>query len=372
MVGTGTAERDARRNNDGSFYHDPGAEFRNGRSWKNASRNPVERAAFAPDADLNLGNQREFPGLRMKQRLAFHGDAYKLKNPAWLCHQPTPPSFLQRALFDVMSRRWVQFEDGSPRIKLAKHPHTGEWALYQCVHRSLDLWHCFWRARHEATEGEIHRDFTSDKFRIGLAKAWGASYEPGRDHFEMLAGVNIRQHGSDAVAQRYEQPHLDVCATADAKMADIDACYLDDIWLSEVKRANQEAGSGQGCMTWFMFDKELQFAWDKIPRVVMEDVIDEQTGRIKYRRKRSRTLAEYRTEVLEKLADALLAQEARTAEKGLTKARTPDQLASRRAFVAQALIELEQEKALVITETKAILNKERLASYLQQKKQRTL
>ena len=320
-------------------------EFGEGLSQNYNFRHPdrkVKRFQGAP-TDLNLGSNRDHPGVRKRERMAHHGSAYGYRDPALLCYQPTPPPELQQAIEDVFGK-WMRFENGDLRIKLARHPHTKEWALYQRVHRGLELWKCIWRAREQnEVEGQIHKDFQNSKYDLALGKHLGAVYEPARDHFEMLQSVNIKQHGVDAVCQAYEAPQEAVLKETERVMQLRDEDYLDNIWLSETDRANQAAGSGQK-MRSFPFEMELARAKERVQNWIIEEVKDE-NGHVRYRRKRNRTLTEYREAVLQGLVDALLAHDERVSS-SLQRKRTPEQVAQRRREMAEAINDYVQATAL--------------------------
>lgn len=317
-------------------------------------RPDVKEKPFLMPSDGNSPG-REFPGLSKKQRMRVTGDAYSGRDPDLVCWSPPAPPHLQKAFDDVFAY-CKNFPDGTVRLKLRQHAHTKEWAIYQCTNIVENSWQCWYRAREwTPSEGHIPKDLAIDKFTVGLSKVLGDFYEPARDMFEMVEKANVQKYGVDTVNAFVGKPQEDHIANAEKSFTAFEEDWLSYNFNAECDQANQNAGSGQH-MRSIPWDAEVARWHESLDRWVIEKV---PTANGFYNRRRKRSAVEYRNAILEKLADKLLAleakQQAEREETGLQKMRTPEELTARRLIIQEELAALAEQKIIDIDDRSARL-----------------
>lgn len=304
---------------------------------------------------------REFPGMRKRARMAIIGEAYNGRDPD-LVKQPVPaPAWLQHAFEQVFAKD-IRAPDGTIRLKLRQHPHSGEWAIFSLRNAATKEWRLSYRAREPIDADKIPQSLDEipldlrDEYKIHLAKMLGPAYMPDREMFEMIEpAMCVWRYSIEELEQTLDAPAIRLAEQKALRMAQIEEQYLDYIWNMEVDRANQAAGSGQK-MRSYPFEAELAkighgISWERKVPVTNAD------GKVVYYRIEKKTLQEIEEEAYrrleERIAAWMLAERPEADPKLLVSAKLSE-------LRAEGIIEAEDERLRV--------NRQKLAQYVSARK----
>lgn len=304
------------------------------------------RDFYMPD-DGSVGS-REYQGLRKKIRFEKISKAYDGTDPGLFHYSPPAPPYIQAAFDQTFSLAERFFPDGSPRLTLRLHPHTGEWSIWE---KAADgrLRSCM-RMREWVDEVPDPADvYTSTprelhgKLTIHLTKFIGAAYTPSRDTFEQLARLNLRRFSIEEIEAELDGAGEARAQRAEEVMADRESDLLDYSWNAEQDRANREAGSGTH-MRSVPWDAECYLPKCNPSRWHVEEVKDA-AGKVLYLRKRAKTAEEYRKELYDNVSRMIVEYHEKTWGQAVEDPRearglqrfTPEQREQRRRGIAAEL-----------------------------------